>query len=357
MRPTFSYSLLFLFLFLSVRLSAQNNTLAAASIINLDSLSDEDFALLEEYKDSFQNDLRDFMGFFNRYKSGGRDTMVSFMDRRSHLELGLDFQSRLLINGRTSGVNGVGFFPSVSYLHKYGLFASVATGFFTDKKIRQASAVPVIVPSAGFQRVFFQRWMVGAAYSRIFITYGSDRSKKLLNNNFSLSTGVDVWKRLIFTTSLNVTWSSFKGRRIANFEKRSVQLSLMARKEFLIYRFIGARVFTITPAFSMLFSTDNLAFIRERTAAEQTLLGLSRFTIAIDNFFGIVDVEPSVTLSWRIPWFEITATPALAIPFYTFDYETGTRVARPGQYNFYLQAGLRYYFAIPITKKEKEKKE
>lgn len=351
MRLKLTLIILPLAILLSVPVSGQKINPGTVVPLRLDSLSDEDLALFEEYKDSFQNDLKDFMEVFNRQNKGGRDTTVSYMDRRSHAELGLDFQSRMLINGRTSGLSGVGFFPSVSYLHKYGLFASLATGFFTDKKIRKASPVPLIVPSAGFQRILFNRWMLGAGYSRVFLTYGSERSKKLLNNNISINTGVDVWKRLIFSASFNFTWSSLRARRIPAFEKRSMLFSLMARKEFLLYRFIGARVFTITPAFVMAFSTDNLAFIRERTAAEQELLGLSRFTVGIDHFFGLVDVEPSLTLSWRIPWLEITAMPAIAIPFHTFDYNTSTRITQPGQYNFYIQAGIRYYLAIDRKKK------
>ncbi len=349
-----AYLFVFTFLF-TVTLWAQTNAPDRSGIPDMHKLSPVDSALLEIYKDSFQTDLMNFLDIFNDIQIKKKDTSVYNMDRSSRAEVSLGFVSRNLVYGRDMGISGPGFFPSTTYYHKYGFCVGLTLAFYTDPTIASATPVPATVPYAGFQRTFFKRWFLGVDYSRTFLGYGSVESRNMLVNDFAFSTSIDFWKRLILGFSAYIDWSSLNLPRKAlpQFEKRSYEAPLSLRKEFIIYNFIGAKVFTITPAITAYFATDNFAFIRQRAVAEQTGGTLSVYTPAVDHFFGFTDIEPSLNLDWRIRNVDIFALPALAIPFNVFDYQTSSRVKNPHEYEFYVQAGVKYLFHLNKVMKKR----
>jgi hypothetical protein len=327
--------------------------------LNLDSLSSDDKALLEQYKDSFDQEFLDVMALFDKSKAKKTDTTVYDMDRSSHVEAGLGFASRILIYGRDEGLNGVGFYPGAAYIHKTGLFVGLSLGFYTDSVIAHSTRVPLVSLSAGYLHTFFKRWLVGVSYSRNFITYGSVGSQQLLNNDIAFTTGVDIWKKIFIGTSLYLDWSSLRNGNLAPFEKRAIEIPVTLRKEFIFYKILGAKVFTLTPALTAYFATDNTAFILTRAVAEQEKASLAQFTTNVAHFFGFTDIEPSVSIDWRIRNLDICAVPALAIPFNLFEYPTyskinnqlfqetaGGRVFNPKQYKFYLLASIKYLFCV-----------
>lgn len=323
--------------------------------INLDSLSEEQKALLIEYKDSFEDDLHNVLDVFYGAEKKRFDTTVYDMDRSSHVEIGLDFVSSNLINGRTTGISGVAFYPSITYIHKTGFYFALAPGFYTDRSVVKATAVPLISLSAGFQRTFFKRWFLGVGYSHNFITYGGTVSRRLLNNSLSFSTSVDVWKHLILGGSACIYWSSVHSRLLPEAFKFSAEVILTIRKEFIIYKFIGAKVFTIAPALNFYLGYDNMAFARQLGASEVKADSTTKKQITkvvVNKYFGFLDIEPSVTLDWRIRNFDISVVPTLAIPFNTLNTQTNTRVFNPKVYRFYVQAGVRYLFHVKKNKRK-----
>src|ERR1019366_2504609 len=219
---------------------------SAPKTINLDSLNADDKALLLLYKDSFDRDVQDFMFVITDSKKMKFDTTVYSMDKSSHAEVGLDFVSRILANGRDVGVTGVFFSPSIAYLHKTGLYFGMSMGFYTYKVISRQSHVPMIGLASGYQHIFFKRWHFSFGYSRTITTYGFPLfTRSLLVNNFSVLNSVDIWKHLIIGTGVYINWSTIKISRVAllSFESHAVEIALSLRREFIIYKFIGAKVF------------------------------------------------------------------------------------------------------------------
>ncbi|MDB5281299.1 MAG: hypothetical protein JWO06_374 [Bacteroidota bacterium] len=338
------------------KVSAQAHKDAMPPRINLDSLSPEDQALLLLYKDSFNQDVQDFLFVLNDSKRKPFDTTVYNMDKSSHVEVSLDFTSRILSNGRDVGVKGVFFAPSLAYFHKSGWYLGTSLGFYTDKSITKLSPVPLAVIATGYQHMFFRRWFISAGFSRSVTTYGNKVSRSLLVNNVSVSTAVDMWKHLIIGGGVYFNWSTVRLSRVAllSFETHSVEIAVSLRKEFIIYKFIGAKVFTITPAITAYFGNDNQVFgLQQRTKGDSSeTRALLKFARQIKTFFGVLDVEPSLTIDWRIRNLDIFATPILAIPFNTFDTTSGNRTSNPKEYRFYVQAGIKYLFNV---KKKKRK--
>ena len=345
---------LILLLFASNTLWCQAITDSIPSFINFDSLSLDDKALLTKYKDVFEDDFHDFLDIFNDSPKSKIDTTVYDMDRSSHVEVGLDFVSSNLINGRLTGISGVAFNPSVAYYHKTGLYFSISPGFYTDPAIVKATDVPLVNLSVGYLHTFFKRWFLGVGYSRSIVTYGSTVSRRLLDNTLSLSTSVDIWKHIIIGAGGDIYWSSIHSRLLPETEKFSSQIVLNVRKEFFIYKFIGAKVFTITPALNFYFGDDNRAISKQLGSTEVKGDSATKKQITkviANNYFGFLDIEPSVAIEWRIRNLDIYATPTLAIPFNTLDTKTDNRTLNPKIYRFYIQAGIKYLFCVRKKRK------
>ena len=320
---------------------------------NLDSLSEGDRVLLDKYKDVFEDDFHDFLDIFNDSPKSKIDTTVFDMDRSSHVETGLDFASSNLINGRLTGISGVAFYPSVTYYHKTGIYVGISPGFYTDKAIVKATPVPLVNLSAGYQHTFFKRWFVGISYARNIITYGGTVSRKLLDNTLSLSTSVDIWRHLTIAGTADIYWSSTHLKSLPETEKFSSDIELSLRKGFFIYKFAGAKVFTITPALNFYFGDDNRAIAKQLGSSEVKADSLTKKAITkviANNYFGFLDVEPALTIDWRIRNLDINVTPALAIPFNTLNTKTDQRTLNPKIYRFYVQAGIKYLFCVKKKK-------
>jgi hypothetical protein len=355
MMTRFAGVLLLAFLLLPGYGNAQAKSDTIPGYINFDSLSIDDKALLEKYKDVFENDLQDFLDIFNNTPHKSRiDTSCYDMDRSSHVEVGLDFLSSNLINGRTTGITGVAFNPSVTYYHKTGLNFGVSAGFFTDHSIVKATAIPVVSLAAGYQHTFFRRWLIGAIYNHNFVTYGGTVSRRLLDNTLGFSTSIDIWKHIIINATAEIYWSSIHSRLLPEAEKFSSEIVLGIRKEFFIYKFIGAKVFTIAPALNFYFGDDNRAFAKQLGTSDVKGDSITRKAVTkiiTNNYFGFLDIEPSVMIDWRIRNLDICVTPTLAIPFNTLNTKTDVRTLDPKVYRFYVQAGVKYLFCVKLKKK------
>jgi len=341
------------------RLCAQAPANGAPKLLNLDSLSADDQALLMQYQDSFKNDLYDFLDVFAKPGKNQIDTSVYDMDRSSHTEVSLGFVSRQLINGRVIALSttkgklialyGVGFYPAVAYYHKYGFYLELSTTFYTDYAIAHATPVPVVSPSAGYAHTFFKRWLLGASYTRTFNTYGSAESRLLLNNTMTFTSSVDIWKKLIFTSCFSTYWSTDRSAGLPADEKLSTELVLSLKKVFTFYKFLGAKEFSITPALNFYFANDNRTYITA-LAVSDVKKDVKKDTVVrtqnVNDFFGFLDLEPSVDFDWRIRNLDIYFTPTLAIPFNIFYPGKDERALNPKVYRFYAQAGIKYLFNV-----------
>jgi hypothetical protein len=326
-------------------------------IISLDSLSDEDKALLEEYRDSFLLEVEDIKNVFYKKKLKSIDTSVAFLNRSSHLEIGLDFMSRILSNGRASGISGVGLLPSVMYYQKLGFYGSVSMFFFTDSTFRKNAPIPLLNLTAGYYKTVLKRWGLGIAYNRSFAFYSDTFQQGILNNAVSLTTGYNFWNYITLTATASVSWSGnlnkknrymyfrppvpFMPPRKVSYDSYTRELGqeyaanllVSLRKDFSFFNIIGAKVFSVIPELNFLFGQDNSILLFDRQ-------------IVNDKFFGFLNLEPALSLDWRIKNVEIYAGCRLAIPFNQLNATTNTRELNPKKYYPYAQAGAKYLFMV-----------
>lgn len=361
---------LFIFLFSNSSRAASFSAIADSSkykILSLDSLSDEDLALLEEYKDSFLQEVKLIKSTLGLKKAKPIDTTVALMNRSSHCEISLDVTGPIFSNGRTTSLTGAAFYPSVMYYHKTGLYASLSMGFYTDSAVRKSAAVPLVAFSAGFYRTFFKRWTFSLGYSRNFTLYQEKLYRGMLNNSFNLYNSFNFWNYLTLGVSTSVSWSSnLTSKKYFEFQVApnrlpkhvlyktftqdigqayGVNVSLSLRKDFSFFNILGAKVFTVSPELYFIFGHDNSAFLIQGFR----LPGQSPLTY--DKFFGLLDIEPGFSVDWRIRNLEIFGSFHVAIPFNDYNETTSKRVVNPKEYHPYGSGGIKYMFRIAPKKK------
>lgn len=329
-------------------------------ILSLDSLSDEDYALLLEYQDSFMREVQQIKKALHRFNRKPIDTSVSAMNYASHAEVSFNASGPVLSNGRASGLTGAMLSPSAMYYHKMGFYTTFGMNFFTDSTIRHSTKVPSLYISPGFYRNFFNRWGFGIGYTRSFIFYGLPVQRGMLNNSISLYNSFNFWGYLTLSVNAGVSWSSNlyskKYMRIGSHKVYyktittdagqgfSANIGINLQKDFSFYNVLGAKVFTITPDFYLLFGRDNSTLITR---------AVNRPGIAItaDRFFGLLDIEPGLTLNWRIHNLDIFGAFHCAIPFNEYNSDAGYRVKNPRQYYPYGEGGVKYLFTVKKKRK------
>ncbi len=349
---------IFLLLLFTGAASAQVPDSTQYKFISLDSLSDEDLALLEEYKDSFMLEVKEIKSAMLFRKRKPIDTTVALMNRSSHFEIGLNVTGPVLSNGRNSGLTGVLFTPTVMYYHKWGLYAVMGMSFFTDTTITHSAKVPSLFISPGFSRVFFKRWTFNIAYARNFIFYGYDIQKGLLNNSFTLYNSFDFWRYITVSVNAGISWSSnlnskkyllidrptplpdkkiyYRTITTEAGQSYAATIGISLRKDFCFYNVMGAKMFTLTPDVYFLFGHDNTTLLTRAVRLKDIL--------TYDKFFGFLNVEPGFTVDWRIRNLELFASFHCAIPFNEYDSGLKTRIANPKKYYPYGEGGIKYLF-------------
>ncbi len=285
------------------------------------------------------------------------DSVMEHMEKCSHFELGVNVESRQLIYGRKGPAYDAEGVPALKYMHKTGIYLMFNTDEYkldyqqarTVKKPPKTDTVTVdkiesdIVLTAGFARTFYKWWDVDAYLNHSFIFYGQDRN--YLATTFNANTSFNFWDYI----TLDVYYSLYFGgssKTPATEKKYSNVLTFGLNHDIKIYRFLGAKVFTITPEFITDVGNDN--YVRNRLLARNENGGLTGMKTATDNFFGLLNLEGSINFNYRIKNLEIYVDPRVAIPFNVVPLTAAN--AAPYRNNttngpiFYCTAGIKYLF-------------
>jgi hypothetical protein len=300
----------------------------------------------KDIKDSIRDEAHDIA-----------DSLMEHMDYCSHFEIGFDLASRQLINGRRGPAAGVVGTPSVKYIHKTGIYAMLNTDEYKlqyrqlsiQKRPLRADTTTVnktesdVTLTAGFIREFWQKWDLDAYLDHTFIFYGQDRN--YLSSSFNVNNSFDFWSYI----SLDVYYSLLFGgssKTPANEKKYSNLITLGLSHDIKIYRFIGAKVFTISPGFLVDVGNDN--YVRNRLLAREQNGGLDIVKTKPDNFFGLLNLTGSINIDYRIRNLDVYVDPQVAIPFNVVP--TNALSAAPYRNNttsgpiWYVTAGIKYLF-------------
>ena len=336
--------LAFLFLLSTRFLMAQNNSVAD---INAAQLSEE---RMQDIKDSIRDAQADLRDSLRDLMHDRVDSSIDYIDKFSFFEAGLDYSNRITAFGRTYG-NAMSFMPYIRYKHKSGFYAEFKVNYYYARKDtffdNPISELPLGV---GFERDLFENWYLNACYTHYFTLFeGQKDSTTLLNNEFALINSYNFFDYI----TAGVDFDFFFGRAAIPTDpgvtpkkiETGEVLSFYLRRDFDIYikRKNAGSIFTIAPQFKVDVGSDNIAD-RLPLAANYILNTTPADT---KSFWGLLDMEASVNVQWRIRNFEIMVTPRMATPF---NMNQTAIDNKPGKPVYYVTASARYL--LRLTKKK-----
>jgi hypothetical protein len=348
-----------------------DKTLSLTQVVDrVDSIHTAQSDLLTWIKDE-QKDFRDSV----RDEVHGRvDSVIQHFDRWSHLELGVDLLSRQVFNGRTAGVSP-SFFPSLTYRHYVGLYASAGfSGYFDttssqSRRGRPGTTNNQLYPSMeftiGFSRTLFNSLDIDLFYNRSVNLFTSQfqiggvreniSTKNLLANTMGIYVGYDFFDYIKLAASYNYVFGSFSyattdAATITKIEKQLAPLNYLTKahlvnvslsKDFRFYHFLGAKIFSVIPQLDLGLGSDAVASAlnRQRGANQNSAVDTTG-----KSYTGLLALDASLTLDYRIKNLEISLAPRLALPFNTYNYQLQKRESGLGTPVFYVSVGVKYIF-------------
>jgi hypothetical protein len=361
------YLLILLGCFFTFSLQAQKIVLYT----KLDSLKAAQKASLQSIKarnlpdkviDSIEDRYKDLRDSVRELAHDCADSIIEHMDVYSHFELGVDVASNQYYYSRRGPAAGAVGTPAFKYKNKTGFYAMFNTNIYNIKyalikptrqlnkvdTIAGQKTVPDVTITAGFERTFFDKWDVELYYDHTFINYGSD--KNLLANTLDINTGFDFWNYITAKVEYQFLFGGAANDPLK--KKLSNILSFYLYKDFKIYRLPGSAVLSIGPELMSNVGNDNLA--RSRVIARNRHGG-ENVPELYDNFFGLLDIEAGVNISYRIKNLEISLSPIVGIPFNQIPPALPPNITNASQLAqfrqnqmqppvFYATAGIKYFF-------------
>lgn len=263
------------------------------------------------------------------------DSLLSMDDPLgSQLAVRLSYNSNVLSNGRTLGIEQFGLTPSLTYYHKSGAYADVS-GYWSQDFVPHYY---LTVTSVGYMRIFSKHFTAMAGYDRYWYHGTDDNNYIPYNNTLSVTPILDVKP-----FSLSVSYSFYFGDQTAHRILPGLSVTLQKRKLWGIDRI------AITPAFYMLYGNEVVTEIRYpetlREIIRRIILGELPYDIIEHNVFGVMNY--AITLPLSITYHDWGLMVA-----YTYNIPK----ALPGEpltlsESGFLSASLSYYLQFRSNKK------
>ncbi|NJM26513.1 MAG: hypothetical protein HC859_14580 [Bacteroidia bacterium] len=189
------------------------------------------------------------------------DSLLSMDDPLgSQLAVRLSYNSNVLSNGRTLGIEQFGLTPSLTYYHKSGAYADVS-GYWSQDFVPHYY---LTVTSVGYMRVFSKHFTAMAGYDRYWY-HGTDNDNYIpYNNTLSVTPILDVKP-----FSLSVSYSFYFGDQTAHRILPGISATLQKHKLWGIDRI------AVTPTFYMLLGNETITEIRYPETLRESFAVLS----------------------------------------------------------------------------------
>jgi len=171
------------------------------------------------------------------------DSLLSLDEQRAPSQLGfrLGYNSNVLSNGRTLGIDNFGLSPGVSYYHHSGLFADVSAYWSKDFDPNYY----LTVLSVGYMKDFNKTFGIIAGYDRYFYNTGGEDWYIPYTNALSIAPIVDIGP-----VTFTVNYSLYFGEQYAHRLMPSLSVALRKKK------FLGLDRISLTPGFFLLYGNE-----------------------------------------------------------------------------------------------------
>lgn len=179
---------------------------------------------------------------------------------KSYVSAGLNYDSKVVFQGRTDGIQQFGVSPSIYYQHRKGFNASYSANFWSA----EASQPSLHNLGVGWDFELSDSWNMSLNYARWILGNGDAADASALNNyaSFDLSFAPGTWS---FTALPSVNFGN----------SAALSLNFSATKFFIFSKIFSDKDrFLILPTFSTTIASDN-RFSASKAALKKLKKGLS----------------------------------------------------------------------------------
>lgn len=250
----------------------------------------------------------------------------------SQLSLRLAYNSNVLSTGRTLGIDQFGLSPGVTYFHKTGLYADVATYYSNDFNPN----IYLTILSAGYMKSFGNHFSLIANYDRYIYNLDED-------GFIPYSNSINISPYLEFNpATIRCDYTYFFGDKNVHRISPAIGLSLEKRK------FMGFDRIAFFPSFTTLFGNETFEEIQVIFPKQgiEGYLNLIRYgtwykvVITEKDVFGLMNYAFSMPLSFTKRNWSFSISYTYNIPK-ELEGET-LSLSETG----YVAASLSYYFTF-----------
>ncbi len=291
---------------------------------------------LDKNADSLQV-LNDILDSLDDLEHDRINYILNKINNSSHFEYDNYFANKNISQGRQSSLNGWCYNPSLTFRHKGGIYSQMMFYKYADTSIK--SRLPELDFTIGYYKSFANNFTMDIGYSHSFIFYGNKQSRELLINNISVYSSYD-FDVLCLSSNINFSWGGTD--KTPEVEKHATQLDFYLDKYFVAYHFLGSYKFSVDPTLRVSCGSDNYFHIRNRIYSENKG-EKPKYEVITNTFWGLLAIDMSVYVKYRIKHLDFYLTPKFAVPF---NVDVNNRDNSAGTPIFYFTAGINYRFRL-----------
>jgi hypothetical protein len=203
-----------------------------------------------------------FLSIFLNYQTllAQNDTSEIDDSDKSYFSVGLNYDSKVVFQGRTDGIQQFGVSPSIYYQHRKGFNASYSANFWSA----ETSQPSLHNLGLGWDFELSDTWSMSLNYARWILGNGDATDARALNNyaSFDLSYSPGTWS---FTALPSINFGN----------SAALSLNFSATKFFIFSNIFSDKDrFLILPTFSTTIASDN-RFSASKAALKKLKKGLS----------------------------------------------------------------------------------
>jgi hypothetical protein len=213
------------------------------------------------------------------------DSLLALTEERSQLAVRFGYNSNVIASPNTVNINKFGLSPGISFFHKSGLYADLASYWSNQYD----PALYLTVPSIGYLVLPTSRWSILAEYSHYFynkpdsVQGTGTTTNTPYTNNLYMS---NFWDAGLLTGRLD--YSFLFGEQTGNRFYAAIGLDLVKKN------WLGIERVRFFPTAGLLYGNETvITYVENRRTR--------RIDVVIDKPWGILNYSLSapITLSWK----------------------------------------------------------
>jgi len=318
-----------------------------------DSLNDDKKDKLNDEKDSIIDNAKDILDSLEEIEDHKINAALHQLSKPSHFDFDHSITNKNYINGRPSPIVGMSYNPSILFKHNSGIYTQFMIYQYPED-VNINNAIPEWDIMVGFEKSVTENLYLDMNYTYSKLTYGTKASQQLMANNLTLSGSYDFD---IISLGSDFMYLYGGGTNLPSQQRQSTLVNFYIDKEFSFNHLLGSYYCSLDPELTIDMGNDNLFQVRKKLAGEQVIINKKGKTVPaaiVDNFWGLLGVDASLNLSYKIRNFKFYFSPHYIVPYNVLN-DKNVRQMGASTNIFYFTTGITYRFKLwnePLPEKK-----